>query len=198
MRTNTTMIRFGGLASMSLAAAIAIDSGGATAYADPAPSLPDSTSSVNPDDISDFHLIRLSNTQLCVQPLDRSTDDVIVVLTHCDPTVDAQNWKIVRQSFADWAIINKQSEKCLYVNGGASENVEIIHAGCNVFGTNTPASNALWSHPNLGFSTLRSRIGHRDSGLCIDSFGNAFDGIGLRTFHCDSRLPQQIFSVGVD
>jgi len=48
-----------------------------------------------------------------------------------------------------------------------------------------------------GFSTLMSRIQHRDSGLCVDSSGNAFDGIGLRTFHCNGRSPQT-FVVGVE
>lgn len=198
MNTNMAMIRLGGLASMSLAAAIAIGSGEATAYADSPPSLSDSTSEVTTDAIGAFHLIRLSNTQLCVQPLGGSTGDVIVELHQCNPSAAAQNWLFVQASTGDFEIVNQQSGKCLYVNGGASENVEIIHGGCNVFGTNTPASNALWKPSSrTGFSTLMSRIQHRDSGLCIDSFGNAFDGIGLRTFHCNGT-PPQTFIVGVE
>jgi len=76
--------------------------------------------------------------------------------------------------------------------------VEIAHAGCNIFGTDTPASNALWKPSNLkGFSVLMSRIGHRDSRLCVDSFGNAFPGIGLRTFPCDGTA-KQMFIIGVE
>jgi hypothetical protein len=41
-----------------------------------------------------------------------------------------------------------------------------------------------------------SRIEHRDSGLCIYSFGNAFDETGQPTFHGNGQ-PQPVFSVGV-
>jgi len=78
-------------------------------------------------------------------------------------------------------------------------NDRVDHSlGLQLFGTNVPASNALWKPSSLtGFATLQSRIGHRNSGLCVDSFGNAFDGIGLRTFNCDNR-PSEIFFVGVE
>jgi hypothetical protein len=198
MKINMTMFRLGGLASMSLAAATAIVSVGSTAYADSPASLPDSTSAPAPDAIGAFHLIRLSNTQLCVQPLDGATGDVIVELSQCNPSAPAQNWLFVRMSTGDYEIVNQQSGKCLYVDGRATSNVVIAHASCNVFGTNSPASNALWKPSSLtGFSTLMSRIQHRDSRLCVDSFGSAFDGIGLRTFGCNG-LPQQTFVVGVE
>jgi hypothetical protein len=198
MKTNTTMIRLGGLVSMSLAGAIAIGSGGATAYAGPPPSLPDDASAITPEVFGDAHVIKLSNTNLCLQPLDRSTGDVIVVLTACVPSLAIQNWLFRLEPTGDYEIVNAGSLKCLYVNGPATGNVELIQGGCNVFGTSTPASNALWKPSRLtGFATLQSRIGHRDSGLCADSFGNAFDGIGLRTFHC-SGDPQQVFSVGLE
>jgi hypothetical protein len=122
---------------------------------------------------------------------------VIVELTRCNPSAPAQNWIFARQASGDFEILNPNG-KCLYVDGPARDNVEIIQADCNVFGTNNPASNALWRPSSLtGFATLRSRIGGRDSGLCIDSFGNAFDGIGLRTFHCNGQ-PQQTFFVGLE
>lgn len=118
MKTNTTKIRLGGLASTSLAAAIAMGSGGATAYAEPPPSLPDPASGVTTDAIGQFHVIRLSNTNLCIQALNRSTQDVIVVLSQCDPSAPAQNWIFSRQASGDFEILNPNG-KCLYVNGGS-------------------------------------------------------------------------------
>lgn len=197
MKTTTTMIHLGGLAGMLLATAIATG-GGATAYAEPPPRLPDVTATPTPDAIGAFHLIRLSNTQLCLQPLGGSTGDVIVELHQCNPSAPAQNWLFVQKATNEFEIVNQQSGKCLYVNGGATDNVELTHSDCNIFGTSSPASNALWKPSRLtGFASLMSRIQHRDSGLCADTFGNAFDGIGLRTFHCNG-LPQQIFVVGVE
>jgi hypothetical protein len=150
-----------------------------------------------PDAIGQFHLIRLSNTQLCLQPRGGTPGDAPVELQSCNPTAPAQNWLFVQKS-SDWQVVNQQSGKCLYVNGGSSSNVQIAHADCNAFGTNNPVSNALWRPSSLtGFASLRSRIGHRDSKLCVDSFGNAFPGIGLRTFTCNGT-PQQTFFVGLE
>ena len=193
--TNMTLIRFGKRASMALIAAAAIG-GGATAYADPDDGLDELSSGATTDAIGAFHTIRLSNTNLCVQPLDGSAGDVIVELSACIPTAPAQNWLFVQKAAGEYEIVNQQSGRCLYVNGPATSNVELTHSDCNVFGTNTPASNALWLPSRLtGFAQLQSRIGHRDSKLCADTFGNAFDGIGLRTFGCNG-LPQQTFIVG--
>lgn len=174
--------------------ATAVDDGGAPAATAEA----QSTSTPTADAIGAFHLIRLSNTQLCVQPLGGSTGDVIVELHQCNPSAPAQNWLFVQKATNEFEIVNQQSGKCLYVNGGASSNVELIQGGCNIFGTNTPVSNALWKPSSLtGFASLMSRIQHRDSKLCADSFGNAFDGIGLRTFNCNGT-PPQTFVVGLE
>lgn len=157
-----------------------------------------STATPTSDAIGAFHLIRLSNTQLCLQPLGGSAGDVIVELHQCNPTAPAQNWLFVQKASNEFEVVNQQSGKCLYVNGGATSNVQLTHSNCNIFGTNTPASNALWKPSSLtGFASLMSRIQHRDSKLCADTFGNAFDGIGLRTFGCNG-LPQQSFVVGLE
>jgi ricin-type beta-trefoil lectin protein len=174
--------------------ASAVDDGGApTATAEA-----QSTSTPTTDAIGAFHLIRLSNTQLCLQPLGGSAGDVIVELHQCNASAPAQNWLFVQKATSEFEIVNQQSGKCLYVNGGATSNVTLTHSDCNIFGTNTPASNALWKPSSLtGFASLMSRIQHRDSKLCADTFGNAFDGIGLRTFGCNGT-PQQTFVVGLE
>jgi hypothetical protein len=177
---------------------LAAEAQGAEAALAASPESPATDDQAENASIGEFHLIRLSNTNLCVQPLDGSTGDVPVELSQCSPSAPAQNWLFKRISSRDFEIINQPSGKCLYVNGPAATNVPLFQADCNVSGGSAPASNALWKPSRLtGFATLMSRIGHRDSGLCADSFGNAFDGIGLRTFHCNGT-PPQTFVVGVE
>jgi len=156
----------------------------------------------SPNAIGQFHLLRVANTQLCLQPQGGSTGDVIVELRPCVASAPAQNWLFSQKGSSDWEIINAQSGKCLY-NGSAVPQVDggqpITHEGCNVFGTNVPASNALWKPSSLtNFSSLQSRIQHRDSGFCLDVPGaNPFDGATMQMWHCNGT-PAQIWVVGVE
>lgn len=153
-----------------------------------------------PNAIGVFHPIRLSNTNLCLQPLGGTAAESAVELRTCNGST-AQHWLFSQKSSVEWEIINFQSGLCLYENtnspvGGAEQ---IIHASCNIFGTNSPASNALWRPTALtGNSRLQSRVGHRDSGFCIHVPGVPFDGIGVVNERCASGNPAQIFVVGTE
>jgi hypothetical protein len=153
-----------------------------------------------PNAIGVFHPIRLSNTNLCLQPLGGTTADAPVELRTCNGST-VQHWLFSQTSSVEWEIINFQSGRCLYENtnspvGGAEQ---IIHASCNIFGTNTPASNALWRPTALtGNSRLQSRVGHRDTGFCIHVPGVPFDGIGVVNERCAAGNPAQIFVVGTE
>jgi len=157
---------------------------------------------ITPDAIGQFHLIRLANTQLCLQPKGGSTGDVEVELRPCNPLAGAQNWLFVQKSSSEWEIVNQQSGKCLYnaaplplYDGGRP----ITHEGCNIFGTSRPASNALWKPSSVtGLSTFMSRIQHRDTGFCFDvPGGNPFDGATMWMWHCN-HTPAQAWIVGVE
>lgn len=147
--------------------------------------------------IGQFHLIRLSNTQLCLQPKGGSAGDVTVELHQCNSSAPAQNWIFVSQA-GGRQVVNQQSGKCLYesseppTNGGT-----VTHEGCNVFGTSTPASNSLWNLSSLtNFSRLMSELGRRDTGFCLDG-GSAFDGAPVKIFRCNFT-PAQTWVVGVE
>jgi hypothetical protein len=152
-----------------------------------------------PRTIGAFHHIRLSNTNLCLQPLGGTTADAPLELRTCDGTT-AQHWVFRQTSSVEWEILN-MSGRCVYENtnspvGGAEQ---IIHATCEIFGTNTPASNALWRPTALtGNSRLQSRLGHRDTGFCIHVPGVPFDGIGVVNERCDASDTAQIFVVGIE
>jgi hypothetical protein len=151
--------------------------------------------------MGEFRLIRIANTQLCVQPLGGSTGDVPIELTPCISTAGAQNWLFVQKSSSEWQIVNQQSGKCRYVDTGSPtfNGAPVIHSGCNIFGTNVPVSNAAWRPSILtSLSTLMSRIGHRNSGFCLDvPGGNAFAGARPQMWQCNGT-PAQAWIVGVE
>lgn len=153
-----------------------------------------------PNAIGVFHPIRLSNTNLCLQPLNGTTADSALEMQPCNGT-PAQHWLFSQVSSVEWEIINFGSGRCVYENTNSPVALaeQIIHAGCNIFGTNTPASNALWRPTALaGNARLQSRVGHRDTGFCIRVPGIPFNGIGVVNEHCSSGDPSQIFVVGTE
>jgi hypothetical protein len=159
---------------------------------------------LSPNAIGAFRLIRLSNTDLCLQPLNGSTGDVEVELRPCrrNPFDPAQHWLLLQKSPSDWQFINAQSGKCLYNRAAVplrNTARPITHQGCNIFGTSSPASNSLWKPTALtGFAQLMSRIQHRDSGFCLDvPNGNPFEGATMWNFQCNGT-PAQTWSIGVD
>src|ERR1041384_4680177 len=61
-----------------------------------------------------FGPLRLTNTQLCLQPVGGSTGDVLVELHGCNG-LSEQQWQFFPVS-PSFMIINQQSQKCLYNN----------------------------------------------------------------------------------
>jgi hypothetical protein len=156
---------------------------------------------VDPDSIGAFHLIRVANTQLCLQPQGGSAGDVPVELHQCNPSAAAQNWLFVSQS-GGREVVNQQSGMCLrYGADGPPSNGArpMMHSACNVFGGTLPASNSLWKLSSLtGFSTFMTDVGHHDIGFCLDvPDANPFDGAALQIYRCN-RTPAQIWVVGVE
>jgi hypothetical protein len=155
---------------------------------------PDGTTA---DTIGQYHQIRLSNTNLCLQPLNGTPSDAVVELRTCNGS-RAQHWLFSSKSFNEWEVLNLQSANCLYNDTDVLFNGAgpIVQGGCDIFGTNSPASNALW-HPSVlrGNASLQSRVGHHDTGFCVDVPGVPFDGIQMRNFRCNGT-PAQIFVVG--
>jgi len=151
--------------------------------------------------IGAFHLIRVANTQLCLQPKGGSTGDVPIELAPCNPAAGAQNWLFVSQS-GGREVVNQLSGKCLRYDGvepPANGGSPITHTHCNVFNSSAIATNSLWKASSLtGFSTLTTQVGHRDTGFCLDvPGGNAFPGASLFIWQCNG-LPQQTFVVGTE
>ena len=155
-----------------------------------------------PNALGEFHLIRLANTQLCLQPQGGSTADVELELHQCNSFDPAQNWLFSQRSSTEWEIINAKSGNCIYNNVGAplfNGARPIIQGGCNIFGTNTPASNALWRPTRVtGLTQIMSRLQHRDTGFCVDvPGGNPFDGATTQNWRCNGT-PAQAWIVGVE
>src|ERR1041384_3080650 len=117
---------------------------------------------VKPNAIGEFHLIRLANTQLCVQPQGGSTGDVELELHACNPSDPAQNWLFSQKTSNDWEIINANTGNGVYDNVDAplfNGAVPIIQGGCNIFGTDRPVSNAQWKPSHLtGLTQIMSRL----------------------------------------
>ena len=155
-----------------------------------------------------FHHIRLVNTNLCLQPLGGTQADSALELRTCIPVTSpptdaqrAQHWQLSKQSSVEWEVVNLLSAKCLYedTNQPVALAEQIIHGGCNIFGTNTPVSNALWRLSAVtGNARLQSRVGHRDTGFCIRVPGIPFEGIGVVNEHCNAGDPSQTFVVGTE
>jgi hypothetical protein len=87
---------------------------------------------VGANTIGQFHVIKLSNTSLCLQPVAGSTGDVNIELATCAFTLPAQNWLFVAKA-GRWEVVNAQSGKCLYgPDPATSGNGPIMHGGCDV------------------------------------------------------------------
>ena len=144
-----------------------------------------------------YYVIRLANTQLCLQPRGRSHDDVLVELSACNASVPEQTWLIFPQSNGT-RVINSQTSKCVYNNGPLplfNGAVPIDHESCFVFGTfNQVASNALWKlTTTAGYTSFQSRVQFRDTGFCMDVPGGfAYDGVTLQNWSCNGT-PAQAF-----
>lgn len=134
-----------------------------------------SPDAVTPKAIGQFHLIRWANSSYCLRPQGGSTADVPLELVLCNPSAPDQNWAFIPKNgrFYEQEIVNAQSGKCIYYDADVPFNFgPLVHAGCDIFGTNAPASNALWTpSTTFGYATLMSRVGHRNTGFCIDSLG---------------------------
>jgi hypothetical protein len=187
-----------------LLAACAVDPSADTEAAQPSVSeaAVTSTAAGTPNAIGAFHLIRVANTQLCLQPQGGTAGDALLELSPCNPSAGAQNWVFVRRSLVSWQIVNQQSGKCLY-NGAPVPLYDggqpITHESCNIFGSDSPASNSLWRPSSLtNLASLMSRIQDRNSGFCLDvPGGNAYPGAPVQMWHCNGT-PAQAFVVGVE
>jgi hypothetical protein len=146
-----------------------------------------------------FHVIRLANTQLCLQPQGGSTDDVLVELHTCDPrrTAPEQNWLLRPQpGTGRISLVNQKSGKCLYNDVAPplfNGKRPISHASCFIFGTNRITSNALWKQRiNSGFSSFESELQDRDTNFCLDVPFFPFDHVTFQNFRCNGT-PAQSF-----
>jgi hypothetical protein len=139
------------------------------------------TDSITPKTFGQGHVIRLVNTNLCLQPLGGSTGF----------STPAQNW-IERPVSGGTELVNAQSHLCLWAFGDvATTGTGIGVIGCDADGTTTPASNALWSLSTpAGFATLQSRLGHRSTGFCLDHQPG-----GQQLSSCDGRV-SELWGVG--
>lgn len=151
-----------------------------------------STDGAAPQTFGQGHVIRLANTNLCLRPLGGSTGFVPTELVACDFSAPSQNW-IERVVFTGDVknlvvqFVNVQSQLCLWAFGDvATTGTGIGVIGCNVQGTNTAASNSLWRpSPLTGFATLQSRLGHKNTGFCLDRQSG-----GQQLSACDSRASE--------
>jgi ricin-type beta-trefoil lectin protein len=153
------------------------------------------------DSIGQFHLIRVANTQLCVQPLGGTTaGGVPLELQPCNAGLPAQNWLISSNS-GSLAIINNASGRCIYLNtDNPVSGSPVVHADCNVFGQTFFASNALWRFvaTTTGETDIESRVHFRNSGFCLNvPGGNPFPGARLQAWNCNGTAAQR-FIVGVE
>jgi hypothetical protein len=78
---------------------------------------------------------------------------------------------------------------CLNLFGPSANGTEIAQIHC------VNVSNELWTVSTLsGITTLRSRVGFRDSGLCVDVPGQSGqDGLPVQSFQCNGTVAQQFF-----
>lgn len=150
-----------------------------------------------------WHPIRLTNTQLCIQPQGGSpAAGVPLELTTCNYTATAQNWGFLSNPDGSKSMINAAGAQCLY-NAGSSPPVNgsgpVIANGCTLSsGSGTP-SNAEWQFSSLvNVTTITTLIGHKNLGYCLDvPGGNAFVGATLQIYKCNNTGAQQ-WTVGVD
>lgn len=159
----------------------------ATAQAETA-AVPDS---ITPKTFGRGHVIRRANTNQCLQPLGGSTGVVPTELVTCSFSTPAQNW-IQQPVNGGTELINAQSHLCLWAFGDvATTGTGIGVVGCDVDGTTTPSSNALWNlSTSAGFATLQSKLGHRNTGFCLDHQSG-----GQQLSRCDGRV-SELWGVG--
>jgi hypothetical protein len=144
--------------------------------------------------VNGFGHLRLSNTNLCVQP--SSIDGARLQLRGCTSST-AQNWLLSSlPSTSDYRIFNQASGLCINNASEPTQNGGNVTLGeCNIFGTSRPVSNAQW-HPSstAGLASFQSKI-IGSSGFCIDvPGGNAFDGAMLQMYSCNGT-PAQLFII---
>jgi hypothetical protein len=142
---------------------------------------------VTPNTFGSGHVIRLANTNLCLQPQGGSTGFVPTELVTCSFSTPVQNW-IQKPVSGGTELVNAVSHLCLWAFGDvATTGTGIGVIGCDADGTTTPASNALWSlSTSAGIATLQSRLGHRLTGFCLDHQPG-----GQQLSVCDSRVSEK-------
>jgi hypothetical protein len=145
-----------------------------------------------PNTIGTNHVIRLANTNLCLQPLGGQAGDVPLEAATCVFGSAAQNWKTNSVS-GGTQFINNLSQKCLWAFGDvATTGTALGVLSCNISGTTSPASNSLWNPSTTsGFATLMSKIGHKNTGFCLDK------QTGLQLSVCSSRSTE-LFEIGLE
>jgi hypothetical protein len=155
-----------------------------------------------PNALGQFHLIRLVNTNWCVRPQGGTTADAELELWDCNPGDPAQNWLFSFKASNEYEIINANSGNCWYNDIAlpvTNMKRPIVQGGCNIFGTNVPASNALW-HPSAltGEVQIMTRIGHRETNFCFDvPNGQPFRGATMWNFQCNGTGAQR-WIVGIE
>lgn len=166
----------------------AVDDGEQSSATAQAAAAPDS---VTPKTFGQGHVIRLANTNLCLQPLGGSTGVVPTELVTCSFSTPVQNWIKHTVGGRGVEFINAQSHLCLWAFGDvATTGTGIGVVGCDIDGTTTPSSNALWRPgTSAGFGNLQSLLGDRLTGFCLDhqSGGQQLSG-------CDGR-PAEVWNI---
>src|SRR4051812_26510570 len=98
------------------------------------------TDSITPETFGQGHVLRLVNTNLCLQPLGGSTGIAPTELVTCSFGTPVQNW-IQRPVSGGTELVNAQSHLCLWAFGDvATTGTGIGVVGCDVDGTTTPSS----------------------------------------------------------
>jgi len=178
-RKRTTILMAGALA---IGAGLA--SGTAFVQAEPAPDTNAFADLIDSFAVT-FHPIRSVGTDMCLQPMDGSTADVPIVQMPCDGSV-AQGWTFIPTVGSSTLIVNELSHSCMYFNGPIQAGTQIFQTLCD--GT----SNTWWTPvPVPGVAQLRSRVGRRDSDLCIDVTANRRDpGLVMDVMPCNNVVRQ--------
>lgn len=141
--------------------------------------------------------INLPHTNLCLQPLDGSVNDVLLELSPCNGSL-TQKWTRTSPAGGD-NIVNLNTkittglDKCVY-------NASPVPLNNNTVVPNTQEkcvdSNALWKLSIVnGFTTFQSRVQFRDTGFCLDLPGDVVNTPPVRTlvqvFKCNGTPAQQ-------
>jgi hypothetical protein len=173
----------------ALAIGTSLSSGTAVVQAEPAPGTNDFAEIIDGFTVT-FGPIKNAGTGMCLQPMDGSRADVPIVQMPCDsPLPPEQLWAFLPTVGSSTTIVNMNSHSCMYFNGPIQAGTQIFQALCD--GT----SNTWWTPPVVVRDVpdiaqqLRSRVGRRDSNLCIEATTDQ-PGLVMDVMSCDNVIRQ--------